>query len=46
MTVTSHPRWRAEAATSQPIQPAPITTTVLPETSRSRSASESSTLRR
>ena len=26
-TVTSRPRWRAEAATSAPIQPAPMTTT-------------------
>ena len=27
MTVTSRPRWRAEAATSAPIHPAPTTTT-------------------
>ena len=45
-TVTSRPRWRAEAATSAPIQPAPTTTTVPPRSRRSRSASESSTLRR
>ena len=45
-TVTSRPRWRAEAATSAPIQPAPITTTAPPRSSRSRRASESSTLRR
>ena len=36
----------AEAATSAPIQPAPITTTEPPRSSRSRSASESSTVRR
>ena len=46
MTVTSRPRWRAEAATSAPIQPAPTTTTEPPRSSRSRRASESSTLRR
>ena len=45
-TVTSSPRCRAEAATSAPIHPAPTTTTVPPRSSRSRSASESSTLRR
>ena len=28
MTATSRPRWRAEAATSAPIQPAPMTVTV------------------
>ena len=45
-TVTSRPRWRADAATSAPIQPAPTTTTEPPRSSRARSASESSTLRR
>ena len=32
--VTSRPRWRAEAATSAPIHPAPTTTTVPPRSSR------------
>ena len=41
---TSSPLWRDEAASSQPIQPAPTTTTrPLPMASRSRSTSESST---
>ena len=45
-TVTSSPRCLADAATSAPIQPAPTTTTAPPRSSRSRSASESPTLRR
>ena len=36
MSVTSTPFWRAEAATSEPIQPAPITTTRAACASRSR----------
>ncbi len=46
MSVTSSPRCLADAATSEPIQPAPTTTTAPPRSSRARRASESSTLRR
>jgi hypothetical protein len=45
MTVTSAPRWRAEAADSAPIQPAPITTTLPPASKRRRSASQSASVR-
>ena len=46
MTVTSAPRWRADAATSAPIQPAPMTTTLPPASRRPRSASQSASVRR
>ena len=46
MTVTSSPRWRAEAANSLPIQPAPTTTTRPPVSSRARSRSQSASVRR
>ena len=46
ITVTSTPRCRAEAATSQPIQPAPITTSRPPASRRARSASLSPSVRR
>ena len=45
-SATSIPRWRAEAATSQPIHPAPTTTSRPPASSTPRSASESSSVRR
>jgi hypothetical protein len=43
--VTSAPSWRDDAATSAPIQPAPMTTTGPPEVTAVRMASASSTLR-
>ena len=45
MSVTSLPLPRTEAATSQPIQPAPTTTSRPPASSTARSASESSSVR-
>ena len=45
-TVTSSPRPRHVAATSAPMNPAPITTTFGPASSRARSASASSSVRR
>ncbi len=44
--VTSQPFWRAEAATSAPIQPPPIVTSVAPASMRSLIASESASERR
>ena len=46
MSVTSAPSWRAEAATSHPIQPAPTTTRDPPEAIACRSRSLSGRLRR
>ncbi len=43
---TSQPSSRAEAATSQPIHPAPITTILAPDRIRAAMASESATVRR
>ena len=45
-TVTSGPSWRIDAATSAPIQPPPTTTTRFAVPAASRSASESSIVRR
>ena len=46
ISVTSSPFWRAEAATSAPIQPAPITATLLLASIAARSASLSAKVRR
>jgi hypothetical protein len=43
---TEDPLCRAEAATSEPIQPAPTTATRPPTSSRSRSESQSDSVRR
>ena len=45
VTVTSQPRWRADAAISLPIQPAPTTTRRPPPASLSRSRSQSASVR-
>src|SRR5262249_57321113 len=45
-SVTARPSWRAAAATSHPMKPAPITTRRGPAASSARSATASSTVRR
>jgi hypothetical protein len=46
MTLTSSPRWRAQAANSLPIQPAPTATTRPPPSRRSRNTSQSASVRK